>query len=166
MTQAKLFRPRRPAARKATSTTARKAGPSARRTGPPRGLLKIHARAWELTENWITSVAEPRFAHAIKEALALTGGDAWEAIQRHFLNPIDITYYLLQGEVPSDKLPLKIVGDSRYNFLKLQAENSKLESYYPDQRILDLFRKVHRKVTAALLRLRRTKAKAVLLFPV
>lgn len=155
----KLFRPRRP------GTGARKK-PSPNTAARSESLLKVQARVWQLTENWITSVAEPRFANAVKEALALTGGDAWAAMQKHFLEPIDITYYVLQGEIPSESIPLKVVGENRYNFLKLQARDPKLENYYPDQRILDLFRKVHRKVVAALLRLRRARGKNVLLFPV
>lgn len=123
-------------------------------------------RAYKLTQNWILSIAEPRFANAIKQALELTDGDAWEAIQRHYLDPVDITYYVLQGEVPTKMIPLRTVKDNRYNFLKLQSENPKLENYYADEKVLEVYRKVHKKVQNALLRLRRSRRRRVLLFPV
>lgn len=135
----------------------------------PRRLLlppTANRRAWQLTENWIVSIAEPRFANAIKEAIGLTEGDVWAAIQRHYLNPIDITYYILQGEIPSTKIPLRVLGENRYNFLNLQADDPKLETYYSDKPTLDLYRRVHRRVETALLRLRRArKGSRVLLFP-
>lgn len=124
-------------------------------------------RALQVTENWIVSVAEPRFAKAVREGMELAGGDFWEAVQRHIIDPIDITYYILQGEVPSSKIPLKILGENRYNFAKLQSDNSKLETYFPDRATLDLYRKIHRKVENALVRLRRSRGKKrQLLFPV
>lgn len=135
----------------------------------PRRLLlppTANRRAWQLTENWIVSIAEPRFANAIKEAIGLTEGDVWAAIQRHYLNPIDITYYVLQGEIPSTRIPLRVIGENRYNFLNLQADNPKLETYYSDKPTLDLYRRVHRRVETALLRLRKArKGSRVLLFP-
>ena len=122
-------------------------------TTPSGPLIERVNGLWRVTHGWMARVAEPRFKKFLEEATEGTG-DLWRALRLGVLDPIDITYYVLEGQVP--RVPFRGHGEARMTFLDLQAHDSKNPAnYFSDAGTLELYRRLHDKIQDAIKRLER-----------
>lgn len=124
--------------------------------------------SWEMPETWIIQTAQPRFYRKLLDIHAAVGGELEKAKERGLLDPVALTYHVLEGEVGSCPVPLRQREDgSQWTFRDLQSDIPQHEDYYPHPAILGLYDTIFEAVEAALLVLDQTHDPAkALLFPV
>lgn len=123
--------------------------------------------SWDMPELWIIQTAQPRFRAQIDTALLATQGDIGKAKARGLLDPVALTYAILQGEIGSCREPMVHTEDgTTLSFRQLQSDIPQHPDYYEHAAILGLFDTIYEAVEAALLVLEQTRDPArALLFP-
>lgn len=124
--------------------------------------------SWEMPETWIIQTAQPRFYRKLLDAHAAADGQLDEAKRRGLLDPVTLTYDVLQGEVGSCPVPFVSHEDgTQWTFRELQSDIPQHDDYYPHPAILGLYDTIFEAVEAALSVLEQTHDPAkALLFPV
>ena len=116
----------------------------------PRTPLNIASdcSTWEMPDTWIVQTAEPRFRRALESALRRQDVDNKQALKS--LDPIEITYAILEGEV-SCPIPIQERTDgSIATFRTLQADTPQRDDYYPYPAMLGLYDTIFEAVESAL----------------
>lgn len=124
--------------------------------------------SWEMPDTWIIQTAQPRFYDRITAAMLATTGDLDKAREQGLLDPVALSYAVLDGEIGSCPVPLLEREDgSLLTFRELQADIPQHDDYYPHPAILGLFDTIFEAVEAALSVLEQTHDPGrALLFPV
>lgn len=124
--------------------------------------------SWEMPEEWIIQTAQPRFYQRLLAIRQATGGSLDEAKRRDLLDPVALTYHVLEGEIGQCPEPRGQREDgTTLSFRELQADIPQHDDYYPHPAILGLFDTIFEAVEAALSVLDQTRDPArALLFPV
>lgn len=131
-------------------------------------VIASDCSSWEMPEEWIIQTAQPRFYQRLLDVRQSTGGNLEEAKRRGLLDPVALTYHVLDGEIGACPLPHKEreLG-SPLTFRELQSDIPQHDDYYPHPAILGLFDTIFEAVEAALSVLEQTRDPArALLFPV
>jgi hypothetical protein len=131
-------------------------------------VIASDCSSWEMPEVWIIQTAQPRFYQRLVEIHQATGGDLEEAKRQGLLDPVVLTYAVLDGEIGACPLPQLPRDDgTTLSFRELQADIPQHADYYPHPAILGLFDTIYEAVEAALSVLEQTRDPArALLFPV
>ncbi len=140
---------------------------------PPQSIPKTpltiasDCSSWEMPETWIIQTAQVRFRRLLDEALLSATGDIEKAKARGRLDPVSMTYAILDGEIDPCKPPMKHLEDGRtLTFRELQSDIPQHDDYYPHAAILGLFDTIFEAVEAALAVLEQTGDPGrALLFP-
>src|SRR5690606_2031925 len=108
------------------------------------------------------------FHERVSTALHATKGDLDQAKRQGLLDPVSLSYAVLDGEIGSCPVPLKERDDgTMLTFRELQADIPQHDDYYPHPAILGLFDTIYEAVEAALSVLEQTGDPGrALLFPV
>lgn len=135
---------------------------------PSRLRIADDCGSWDMPETWILQRAQPRFYGRLLEALRSTQGDLEEAEAKGLLDPVSLTYAVLDGEIGQCPMPRAVLDDGAVlSFRELQPDLPQRPDYYPHPAILGLFDTIFEAVEAALEVFRRTGDPArALLFPV
>lgn len=154
--------------RATTSNTAKP--PPAKPQEIPKTPLEIASdcSSWDMPDTWILQTAQPRFHERVSTALHATKGDLDQAKRQGLLDPVSLSYAVLDGEIGSCPVPLKERDDgTMLTFRELQADIPQHDDYYPHPAILGLFDTIYEAVEAALSVLEQTGDPGrALLFPV
>lgn len=131
-------------------------------------VLAEDCSSWEMPETWIIQTAQPRFYQRLVAVHHETAGDLDEAKRQGLLDPVALTYAVLEGEIGTCPVPEGQREDgTRLTFRELQSDIPQHEDYYPHPAILGLYDTIFEAVEAALSVLEQTRDPAkALLFPV
>lgn len=156
--------------RRTKSTTTASVPPKPKPEQIPKTPLEIadDCSSWVMPDTWIIQTAQTRFYDRITAALHVTKGDVAQAAEQGLLDPVALSYAVLDGEIGSCPVPLLEREDgSTLTFRELQADIPQHDDYYPHPAILGLFDTIYEAVEAALSVLEQTGDPGrALLFPV
>lgn len=118
----------------------------------PRTPLNIASdcSSWEMPDTWIIQTAEPRFRRALNRALDESAGDIDTAHNAGLLDPVDITYAILDGEVMCPTPFVERADGTAATFRALQSDTPQRDDYYPYPAMLGLYDTIYEAVESAL----------------